>query len=113
MSFRLQLDRWTRLHYGLKPMTADPSKSWQAQNASVPSPSRPTDPAAPEAPQVEFDQAINELIVYLAEEAAISPAEAFSAVAQGRVLEVTPRSDRARPRLAGLNALFRHFVRRP
>jgi hypothetical protein len=60
-----------------------------------------------------MDKAIDDLIVYLAEEAHISPAEAFSAVAQGHVIEVPARSDRRRPRFtAGLSALFRHLVRR-
>jgi hypothetical protein len=62
---------------------------------------------------VDLDQAVNDLIAYLAEEAHITPAEAFSAVAQGHVIEVPGRSDQRRPRLtAGLGAFFRHLVRR-
>jgi hypothetical protein len=115
MTFRLQWDRWARLDYEHEPMSATlPSKSRDADSASVPSSSKtPTEVGYSEAPPpADLDRAINELITYLAESAAISPAEAFSAVAQGRVLEVPERSDRPRPKLAGLNALFRHF-RRP
>jgi hypothetical protein len=111
MTFRLQ-HRSARLDYTHEPMSAQlPSKSRDADTASVPS-SSTTEIGSSGAPPADLDRAINELIAYLAEAAAISPAEAFSAVAQGRVLEVPERSDRPRPRLAGLNALFRHFVRR-
>jgi hypothetical protein len=112
MSFRLQWDRWARLHYSHKPMSAQlPSKSRDAETASAPS-SSTTDVGTSGAPPADLDRAIDDLIAYLAEAADITPAEAFSAVAQGRVLEVSTRSDKPRPRLAGLNALFRHFVRR-
>lgn len=74
-----------------------------AKAAQAPSTGRPPD----------LDQAVDDLIAYLAEEAHISPAEAFSAVAQGHVIEVPARSDQRRPRLtAGLSAFFRHLVRR-
>lgn len=113
MTFRLQWDRSTRLDYTHEPMSAPlPSKSRDADTASVPSSSTTEVGYSDAAPPADLDRAINELIAYLAEAAAISPAEAFSAVAQGRVLEVPERTDRPRPRLAGLNALFRHFVRR-
>jgi hypothetical protein len=112
MSFRLQWDRWARLHYSHKPMSAQlPSKSRDAEIASAPS-SSSTDPAPSGAQPPDLDQAIDELIVYLAEAAAITPAEAFSAIAKGHVLEMPTSSDRPRPRLAGLNSFFRHFVRR-
>ena len=112
MTFRLQWDATPRLDYTQEPMSAQlPSKSRDADTASVPS-SSTTEVGQPCAPPADLDRAINELIAYLAESAAISPAEAFSAVAQGRVIEVPERSDQPRPRLGGLNALFRHFVRR-
>jgi hypothetical protein len=117
MTFRLQWDRWARLDYDHEPMSAPlPSRSRDAETASVPSSS--TTPAqaggsSDAPPPADLDRAINELIAYLAEAAAISPAEAFSAVAQGRVLEVPAHSDQPRPKLTGLNALIRHFVRRP
>jgi hypothetical protein len=115
MTFRLQWDRWARLDYDHESMSAPlSSKSRDADTASVPSSSgTPTEVGYPDTPPpADLDRAINELIAYLAEAAAVSPAEAFSAVAQGRVLEVPARSDQPRPKLAGLNALFRHFVRR-
>jgi hypothetical protein len=89
-----------------------PSKARDSFNAVTPSPEKAAQGPSATRP-ADLDKAVDDLIAYLAEEAHISPAEAFSAVAQGHVVEVPGRSDQRRPRLtAGLSALFRHLVRK-